>query len=253
MLTKIDVVILTWNDQAHLAEAVHSVVQSEGVTCSLIVVDNGSEPPATLSPAGTGLLLRNRVNRGVAAARNQGARAGQSELICFLDSDARLHPDCLQRLAMAVASDPRVALAAPVFSGQPPEASAGQAPTLRRKLKRAIGMTSAYQGTMRDSSAANWEVDFAIGACQLFKRAAYETVAGLDESYFYGPEDVDFCLRLREAGWRILQVAEAQCEHPPRRRFRRPLSMRGAQHAVAVTRYLWRHRRFQSGVRPSPQ
>jgi GT2 family glycosyltransferase len=85
-------------------------------------------------------------------------------------------------------------------------------------------------------------VDFAIGACQLFRRSAWEEVGGIDESYFYGPEDVDFCLRLRRRNFRIVQVADALCDHPPRRRNRRLLTIRGLRHAGAVTRYLIRRR-----------
>ena len=241
-MAEIDVVVLTWNDGPRLAEAVDSVAMSRGVDCSLVVVDNGSIPPATLPESKAGRLLRNPANRGVASGRNQGARAGNSEFVCFLDSDARLLPDCLERLAEAVSADPSVGLAAPVFVGQAPEASAGRAPTLGRKLLRVVGATSEYRRSGRSEAATQWDVDFAIGACQLFRRKAFESVGGLDESYFYGPEDVDFCLRLRQEGWRIVQVAEAGCEHPPRRRFRRPLSRRGLQHTGAVARHLWRHR-----------
>ena len=90
--------------------------------------------------------------------------------------------------------------------------------------------------------AATWSVDFAIGACQLMRRVAFEGVGGLDESYFYGPEDVDFCLRLRDAGWEIVQAGDARCIHPPRRRNRKVLTRRGVAHGWAVVRHLARHR-----------
>ena len=78
---------------------------------------------------------------------------------------------------------------------------------------------------------------------------AFESVGGLDESYFYGPEDVDLCLRLREAGFRIVQVQSARCDHPPRRRSRKLWTMRGVRHSRAVIRHLWRHRGFKRRVR----
>jgi GT2 family glycosyltransferase len=246
-MAAVDVVILTWNDGDRLAVALESARSSTGVDVSVTVVDNGSDPPATV-PAGV-VLVRNAENRGVAPARNQGARAGANEFVCFLDSDARLHPDCLARLVAPLAADPTIALAAPVFTDQPPTASAGRAPTLVRKAMRVLNVTSTYEST-GDPDAAMWDVDFAIGACQLFRRSAFAAVDGLDASYFYGPEDVDFCLRLREKGWRIVQVRGAQCDHPPRRRFRKPLSRRGLQHMWAVSRHLWRHRNFRRRVSP---
>jgi GT2 family glycosyltransferase len=238
----VDVVILTWNDGALLEVAVDSVVQSGDVAPNPIVVDNGSSPPASVEvPV---LLVRNEANRGVAPARNQGVAMGTSPLVCLLDSDARLEPEALTELAAAVLADDGIALAAPVFAGQPAAASAGPAPTLVRKAMRAINLRDTYDsaGTFVDGVR---DVDFAIGACQMFRRSAFDEVGGLDESYFYGPEDVDFCLRLRERGWRVVQVASARVEHPARRRFKGLLTRRGIQHAWAVARHLWRHRRFR--------
>lgn len=238
---KIDVVILTWNDGARLDTALASALASEGVDVNVIVVDNGSDPPAAVISDLRVRLVRNRANRGVAAGRNQGVAAGTAPLVCLLDSDARLHPQTLAHMAGALCDD-GVALAAPVFTGQDPEASAGRAPHTLRKLARALNLTSSYGGVRRRRSSSQWDVDFAIGACQLFRRSAYDQVDGIDETFFYGPEDVDFCLRLRKAGYRIVQVAGASCDHPPRRRFRRVLTRRGLEHGWAISRYLWRHR-----------
>ncbi len=240
---RVDVVILTWNDGERLDMALNSALASEGVDVNVIVVDNGSEPPATVVSDPRVRLIRNDVNRGVAAGRNQGVSEGSGPFVCLLDSDARLHRRTLAVMAEAF-DEPDVALIAPVFTGQRPEASAGRAPHTARKVARALNLTNGYRSVRRDSSAARWDVDFAIGACQLFRRTAYDKVGGIDETFFYGPEDVDFCLRLRRAGYRVVQVGGAACDHPARRRFRRVFTRRGLEHAWAITRYLWRHRGY---------
>ncbi len=244
----VDVVIITWNDGPLLDRALSSALASTGVAVRVLVVDNGSDPPVRCDGDPSVVLVTNDVNRGIAPARNQGARLGSSPLICFLDSDAVLAPQALARLAEALLADPQIALAAPVFVGQPAAASGGRAPTFGRKVARVAGWSDRYVELDRAAGATSWDVDFAIGACQVVRRTAFEKVGGLDESYFYGPEDVDFCLRLREAGWRLVQVADAPVEHPPRRRNRRLLTRRGARHAWAVCRHLWRHRGFQRRV-----
>lgn len=236
----VDVVVVTWNDGPLLGTAVSSALASEGVAVTVHVVDNGSTPPAVPPPDPRVHLIRNEENRGVAPARNQGVAAGGAPYVALLDSDARLHPHTLARLVAALT--PGVGLAAPVFDDQAPEASAGSAPGLTRKAARVLGLTDTYAST-RPADATVWEVEFAIGACQVFRRRAFEDVGGLDESIFYGPEDVDFCLRLRAAGWRSVQVAAATCHHPPRRRNRRLLSRRGLAHGHQVLRYAVRHRR----------
>ena len=243
----IDVVVLTWNDGDQLRVAVDSALASTGVDVRVIVVDNGSDPTPMLPADTRVLMIRNDENRGVAPARNQGARAGTNPFVCFLDSDARLEPDCLVRLMEPFAAEESVVLSAPVFVDQAPEESAGRAPSVLVKARRALNLTSSYEPVAAPMKPW-WDVDFAIGACQLFQRSAFDSVGGLDESYFYGPEDVDFCLRLREKGGRIVQVRDARCHHPPRRRYKRLMTRRGAQHAWAVARHLWRHRRFRVRV-----
>lgn len=234
----VDVVILSWNDGPLLDAALESVRGAGPVVASAWVVDNGSEPPVPERPDVH--LVRNPANVGVAAGRNQGARPGNAGLVCFLDSDARLRAETLDELAGVLLSEERIGLTAPVFAGQAPEESAGRAPGLVRKVARVTGLTSRYGSTPR--SGRSWDVDFAIGACQLVRRAAFEEVGGFDESYFYGPEDVDLCVRLRAAGWRVVQV-DVPCDHPPRRRHRRVLTRAGMRHAGAVLRHLWRQRR----------
>jgi len=236
----VDVVILTWNDGDLLQTAVGSALASEGASVNVFVVDNGSEPPAAVGSPGV-RLVRNAANAGVAPARNQGAALGSAPFLCFLDSDAELAPHSLRRLADAL-DDPTIAVAVPVFDGQPPEASAGRAPSLRVKLERGLGRRSTYLPTDRPAGAEQWDVEFGIGACQMIRRSVFDEVGGLDGSIFYGPEDVDFCLRVGAAGHRVVQVARADVRHPPRRAFRQPLTARGLRHGWSIVRHLWRHR-----------
>lgn len=236
----VDVVILTWNDGPLLEVAVRSALASEGVKPHVVVVDNGSEPPATVADA-TVRLVRNEENVGVSGGRNQGAGYGSAPILCFLDSDAELARHSLWHLAQ-VLDDPTVAVAVPVFANQAPEASAGAAPTLLVKLARGLGWRNNYQPVAHPVDATEWDVEFGIGACQVIRRAAFAEVGGLDDSIFYGPEDVDFCLRVREVGHRVVQAAGADVRHPPRRSFRRPLTRAGMRHTRSIVRHLWRHR-----------
>jgi GT2 family glycosyltransferase len=239
----VDVVTLTWNDGERLHHSIAATLASLGVEVTLTVVDNGSDPAPVLPDDVRVRVIRNATNRGV-RARNQGVGPDGPAYVAIVDSDACVHPDTLATLVAALEAHPDAALAAPIFDGQAPEESAGSAPTLTRKLARLAGATRAYKSG-RDRGAEIRDVDFAISACWVLRREVFIALGGLDETYFYGPEDVDFCLRVRLAGWRIIQVAAARCDHPPRRRFRRPFSAAGARHALAVGRHLWRHRHFE--------
>jgi N-acetylglucosaminyl-diphospho-decaprenol L-rhamnosyltransferase len=245
-MTQVDVVILTWNDGALLDDAVASALAQVGVEPIVTVVDNGSEPPASVD--GRAQVIRVQKNLGVGGGRNLGMRETAAAWICFLDSDARLHPGALAALVAPMLDDDTIGLTAPVFTGQRPEASAGRAPTVGRKLARAVNRTAVYARTPGQGIDERCDVHFAIGACQVFRRDAFDQVGGLDESAAFGPEDVDFCLRLRSAGWRIVQVSGAGCDHPPRRAFKGIATARGLRHAAAVLRHFWRHRRTVTGM-----
>lgn len=247
-IPSIDVVVLTWDDEAEMHRAVGSALASRQAHVRVIVVDNGSDPPASVTADPRVTLHRSGSNLGVAQGRNVGAAIGHAPLVCFLDSDAVLDPDCLGRLSGAMA-DAGIALAAPVFAGQPAEASAGRAPGLLRKLARAVNLTDRY-ASAGPVAGSMWDVEVAIGACQLVRRTAFDEVGGFDERYFYGPEDIDLCLRLAGEGHRIVQVRQAICHHEPRRTSRRLLTRRGAAHAVALARHLWRHRRRRRRSKP---
>jgi len=239
-LPLIDVVILTWNDGAMLGEAIQSALTSKSVDVTVTVVDNGSMPPAVVPDDPRVRLIRNETNLGV-SARNQGVQRGTAPTVCLLDSDARLHPRTLKVLWDRLADD--TGLISPVFDGQAPEESGGRAPGLARKASRAVGLTSLYGSTRPDQQTTTWDVDFTIAACQLIRRQAFEQVGGLDPSIFYGPEDIDLCLRLKNGGWRVAQTTDSGCHHPPRRRNRKLLTRRGLAHALAVAKHLRRHRR----------
>ena len=72
---------------------------------------------------------------------------------------------------------------------------------------------------------------YVIGACQMIRREAFEQVGYLDEAIFYGPEDADFCQRLRQAGWQIKYLPQYSIIHTYYRHTRHhPLSRLGMHH-----------------------
>jgi GT2 family glycosyltransferase len=238
----IDVVVLTWNDATDARRAIASALASEDVHVNVQVVDNGSEPgfvPEVAEPRVQ--VLRSETNLGVGGGRNLGAANGSAPFVCFLDSDAVLEPSCLRELVDALRVDAGCGLAAPVFVGQSPEVGAGRAPTLVRKVIRGLGLTDRY-GRMRPKEpAASWPVEFAIGACQLVRRDAYVDAGGIDAAFAFGPEDVDFCLRVARGGWTCVQVRAARCHHVARRSARQLLSRRGGRHLRSLLVHYFRH------------
>lgn len=57
------------------------------------------------------------------------------------------------------------------------------------------------------------QVDYVIGACQFIRREAMAQIGLLDEKIFYGPEDIDYCLRMYKTGWKVYYYAETKIIH----------------------------------------
>ena len=239
----VDVVILTWNDADQLVEAVDSVLGATDVQPKVIVVDNGSDPAAPIIEDERVEWHRVEENLGVAGGRNIGLAASTAAYVCLLDSDATAEPQMLQALIQPMRTDNEIAMTCPVFSGQAAEIGAGRAPSFGRKVKRALRLTDTYAPMPRPADAPRWDVEFAIGACQMIRRAVLDEVGDLDDTHLFGPEDLEFCERLTKAGHRIVQVQAAVCHHKARRSHRRLLSARGRAHLWAVLRHYARRAR----------
>lgn len=98
-------IIPTYNRQATLCEAVDSVLAQSYSACSVLIVDDGSTddtPRQIQARYGNDPRVRYHLipNGGVSAARNRGVELATTELIAFLDSDDRWHP---QKLELQVA------------------------------------------------------------------------------------------------------------------------------------------------------
>lgn len=232
----IDVVILTWNDGDDARRAIDSALASEDVEVRVWVVDNASDDAFQDRSNDPRVRVdRQSVNLGVAGGRNHGLRLGTAPYVCILDSDAELSPPSLARMILPFQEAEDVGVAGPVFDGHAPEQTGGVAPSLARKLARGFGLTDRYRSS---GTRGPWfDVDFVIGACQVLRRRAWNDVGPLDDSYRFGPEDVDMCLRMRAAGWRVVQVNGAAVRHDARRGFRNPLSRRGLAHLRALLRH----------------
>ncbi|MGH7964290.1 MAG: glycosyltransferase family 2 protein [Candidatus Binatia bacterium] len=251
-MIKASVVILTWNSTDVLGPCLTAL--PAGFTTSayeVIVVDNGSRgytPAALRNEFPTMRLVVNRKNRGVAPARNQGMRVAQGEYIILLDDDTVVLPGAFDCLIAYLDQHPQVSLCGPKLVDPQGrlQLSCRLFPTVGDKLARRFPFAFARQRD-RQVEMADWdhatvrEVDYVIGACQVIRRAALVEVGLLDEKIFYGPEDVDLCLRMRAAGWRVMYNPEAVVMHRERRVARSPLSRLGWRHLGGLVHYFWKH------------
>jgi GT2 family glycosyltransferase len=190
-----------------------------------VVVDNASgDGSADVAAAAGARVIVNRENRGFAAAVNQGIRAAPGELILLLNPDARITSDLVEMVAAF--ADPQVGAVGGRLLAEDGRDQAGftlrNFPTPLTLVFETLGVNRLWPGNPvnrryrlldRDLSQAQ-EAEQPAGAFLMVRRTAWEQIGGFDERFqpvWY--EDVDFCLRLKQAGWRIRYVPGAQAIH----------------------------------------
>lgn len=244
----VSVVILTWNSVGKIEPCLDALGQGTQVPDEIIVVDNGSTDQTRAVLAKQYPVVRviaNRHNRGVAQARNQGLVAVRGEYLLVLDDDTAVQPDALARLVSVLDTNPAVAVCGPQLLGgahQPGDLNPSF-PTLWNKVRRWRNSSLKNGNSSGNGTPSGMQnVDYVIGACHLIRRAALDEVGPYDERIFYGPEDIDFCLRLRRAGWQVVSEPAAQVIHTEQRIARSVLSALGRKHATGLLYYFWKHR-----------
>ena len=191
---------------------------------TVIVVDDASDDPVRLPHEHSSCrvsVIRHEISRGSAAARNTGLRAASTNFVAFLDSDVLPKNGWLE-LMLSHFSDPAVALVAPRMIRMEPESTV---------LDRYESGRAAFDLGRREAAIrARGSVSLAPCAAVLLRREALLDEGGFDEITDVA-EDLDVCLRLERAGWRLRYEPAAQVAHE---RSESPA--------------LWIRRKFNSGV-----
>jgi GT2 family glycosyltransferase len=228
---EVTVLVVNYNAGARLRTCLDSAIADlDGLDWSAVVVDNASED-ATLadltgwSPRLT--IVRNTTNRGFGAAMNQAAKLTAAPLMWLLNPDCEVRAGAFAALKQTMVRHPICAVAAPQLlnaDGTTQESARGE-PTAwtgvfgrHGLLTRVFPNSPAARRNLRartlvDENAESTEIDWAMAACWLMSREAFDAVGGFDERFFLYWEDADLCRRLRERGYVIRFVPGAKVIH----------------------------------------
>lgn len=111
METSVSVIIPTYNDDHDsLTKSVNSALKQSLPTSEIIIVDDGSNTPLPFFNNSSVKVLRLPVNRGVAAARNEGVANATSDLIAFLDAGDWWEPEKIERQVYLYQENPNYGL-----------------------------------------------------------------------------------------------------------------------------------------------
>jgi len=256
------VCIVSWNTRADLAQALAFVFACEAEAAfEVIVVDNastdGSAEMVRREFPGAQLIV-NRFNRGFAAGNNQALRRARGRYRLLLNSDTVVHPGAFAEVVRFMDAHPDAAAAGLriLNPDRTLQLSCRRFPRLTTGLFRKVPLGRLIPDNRwnREYLMSDWphdtvrEVDWVSGAAMCMRAQALAQVGLLDEGYYMYCEDVDWCYRARQAGWRIYYLPQAVVTHAiGRSSDQRPLRMVAEFHR-SMGRYYWKH--YASAVFP---
>jgi GT2 family glycosyltransferase len=227
MSAVISTIIVNYNAGEFLRSCVDSLLNCPLET-EVIVVDNASTDDSLDALAGLPnvQIIKNATNVGFATACNVGIRVASAPFLLFLNPDCFFKPDTLIRLLEATRFDERVGMVGGLLVNLDGTEQAGgrrAIPTPWRSFVRAFGLARFadrwpriffdFHLLKQPLPNHNIEVEAISGACMMVRREAIQDVGEWDERYFLHCEDLDWCMRFRQKGWKILFVPSARVTH----------------------------------------
>jgi GT2 family glycosyltransferase len=222
----LSIAIVSYNTRTLTLDCLKSVFEStQVIRFEVIVVDNHSTD-ATVEAVRTSYpmvqIIANPQNRGFSKAVNQALETSSGRYLLMLNSDTRLQPHALDHMVTCLDREPDIGA---VGCKQWTEdgrmyQSCFPFPSVRDHLTyAALFRTCAprLQGCLASKRAIDCsqsqDVDWINGACLMVRRDLMNACGGLDEGYFMYFEDIDLCRAIRQKGYRIRHLADADVTH----------------------------------------
>lgn len=209
-------IVLNWRQPSVTLACVAALRAMRTAHLDVLVIDNGSDDDSeavlSSSPLDFRLLILGQ-NVGFAAGNNEGLRLALREgydYALLMNNDAFAAPDMLAELLVETAPD--IGLLSPkiYYEGEPSRIWFANG----RQQRGTLDLRDTGQGQLDGPEWANSrDVDYLLGTCLLVNLTAAGRVGLLDERYFFYFEDLDWSIRMREAGYRLRMAAGAHLLH----------------------------------------
>jgi N-acetylglucosaminyl-diphospho-decaprenol L-rhamnosyltransferase len=225
----VDIIIVNWNSGLYLYQCLRSILISiKNTVCidQVCIVDNDSKDNSLSQIETVDLplnIIKNSSNKGFATACNIGAKDSKSDYLLFLNPDTRLFDNSLEESIKFMEhpdnSNVGVCGIQLIDESGMVSRSCSRLLSLPILVTQAIGLNKIFPKFFLSQFMEEWDhgntqdVEEVIGAFFLVRREVFELLGGFDERFFVYSEEVDFCYRLRENGWRVSYLAEAQAFH----------------------------------------
>lgn len=213
----ISIIVVNYNSKKDLAELFSSLEQCTYQNTEWIVVDNASKDndfEALLKQYPNQLkVIHSPENKGFAAANNLGVLEAKGAYYLFINPDVVVNPDFLESLVTVMQRNEKIGMVSPKikYYNEP-------------DFIQYAGSTKVNPLTMRNHSHGKNKRDHPLyqvtkstayghGAAMMVPKEVIEQVGLMDERYFLYYEELDWCERIRKAGFEIYYVASSLVYH----------------------------------------
>jgi len=194
--------------------------------CEIIVVDNAStdgSPDMVRQRFPTVKLIASDLNLGFTRGNNVGIAGSSGRYMLLLNPDTEVIANALSTMIAYMDSHLDVGALGPklLFPDGHIQSSRRRFPTLATAFLESTPLQQWFPKNrvlgryyVADrSDDEEQDVDWVIGACLLIRRQAWEQLGPLDEAFFMYSEELDWCRRLKTAGWRVVYIPSATVVH----------------------------------------
>jgi GT2 family glycosyltransferase len=224
---QLSILIVSWNTKQLLQACLEKLSgELKEIDAEVFVVDNASSDDSAGMVAGEfpwAKLTANTANRGFAAANNQVLELATGNYVLLLNPDTEVYPGALKTLMRFLDEHPRAAVVAPqlINSDGTVQRSCRGFPTFFGMTYELLGLSRLFPDVakFRAYKMLDWQhdderqVDQPEGACLMIRQEVIDKVGMLDEGYFMLFEEVDWCFRIKQAGWEIWFTPAAKVLH----------------------------------------
>ncbi len=214
----LSIVLVSYNDVRRLKACLASLRENPpAAEHEILVVDNASTDGTaeTVRREFPGVrVIANPQNAGFSAANNRGAAESRGRFLLFLNTDTLVPRGALTALVGRLASDPSIGGAGPAMVRGPGDyqVSFGNRVDFMAQIYQKFVLNPRWKRALRkrrDERSVGW----LSAACLLCRREAFDRAGGFDERFFIYFEDIDLCVRVRAAGWKLLYVPSVEVGH----------------------------------------
>lgn len=219
-MSDLSIVIVTFNSAGVIRRCLDSIFAQElaPYTLEIIIIDNASTDETKnilLSYSSKIRIVENTENRGFAAAANMGASHAQSSPLFFLNPDSYVTPGSLKKLLAFSQEHREVSIIGcrMLHTDGTNQRSCWKKPNLATLVAEMVLPYNLSLKLVTEEPRQESPVPGVSGACMLVRRSDFEKLHGFDEKFFMYYEDIDLCVRARQAGLKTYYYPDATVIH----------------------------------------